>query len=139
MLEVIQIIFNNIVVTSILTVVLIYLVYFVLLIRSYPRGPLILPLLGNVLLFRGNFNDRSVTHKLKEWAEKYGPIYTLWAGHRPIIIVNSYELNVETSVTKKDHFIERADLTLRNILKIYYYHYYSRIAMKNIELLTNKN
>ena len=114
MLEVTKFIFDNIVFTAILAVVVSYLFYYVRLVKSYPRGPLPLPLLGNVLLFRGNFNDPTVIYKMTtEWGKKYGPMYTIWVGHKPIIIVNSYELNVEASVTKRNDFIERNDVAFR--------------------------
>ena len=117
--EVTNLIFN-IIFTAIVSAVLTYLIYFVRLIRSYPRGPPPLPILGNVLLFRGNSNDPTIIFKLKEWAEKYGPIYTIWVGHKPIIIVNSYELNVDASVNKRNQFIDRSNTIIRNKLQIYF-------------------
>ena len=61
------------------------------------------------LELRGKLSDPSPLIKLSEWSEKYGPIYTIWAGHTPLIMVNSFEANTEAAITRKNDFINRPD------------------------------
>lgn len=58
---------------------------------------------------------------LTRWAQKYGPLYTIWVGHVPVVIVNSYELNVEASIVKRNDFIDRNEQAIfRELITIAY-------------------
>ncbi|KAK0117664.1 hypothetical protein ONS95_011993 [Cadophora gregata] len=48
-----------------------------------PRGPLPLPFIGNIL----SITPDKFYVRLKEWSHIYGPIYTIWIGRSPRIIV----------------------------------------------------
>ena len=63
----------------------------------------------NHLVFRGPYSDPPPAFTFVEWAKKYGPMFTIWAGPTPIIVVNNYELNNEASIVKRNDFIERVD------------------------------
>ncbi|CAD0022046.1 unnamed protein product [Aureobasidium pullulans] len=47
--------------------------------KNYPPGPRTLPLIGNL-------------HQFAKWAKEYGPIYSILAGSRPIIVLSSVEV-----------------------------------------------
>ena len=63
--------------------------------------------------FRGKFTDAPILFKMSKWSKKYGPIYTFWAGHKPIIMVNSFELSNEALNLKKNDFIDRPEGIMR--------------------------
>ncbi|KZT58470.1 hypothetical protein CALCODRAFT_240900 [Calocera cornea HHB12733] len=50
-----------------------------------PPGPPGLPLLGNILQHPAQFLYR----KLHAWSHEYGPIYTIWMGIQPFVILGS--------------------------------------------------
>ncbi|KAI9563275.1 hypothetical protein GHT06_010733 [Daphnia sinensis] len=50
-----------------------------------------LPLLGNILHMDGN-HDRFFQTMSVDWVKKYGPIYRVWVGLRPFVILASPEL-----------------------------------------------
>ena len=58
-------------------------------------------------MFRGSYFDTPPTIKFKEMISKYGPIFTIWTGPTPAIIVNNYELQHEASMVKRNHFNDR--------------------------------
>ncbi|CAL8123375.1 unnamed protein product [Orchesella dallaii] len=55
-----------------------------------PAGPRSLPLLGNILDLKRNGHL-----KLSEWAEQYGPLFTVKIGIRPALVVNDAKLMKE--------------------------------------------
>ncbi|CAG2106108.1 unnamed protein product, partial [Medioppia subpectinata] len=64
-------------------------------IKKYPPGPKPLPIFGNILMFwnyqtRGHWN-----HELIDLAKIYGPVFTIWGGPWPIIIVCDVDIAKE--------------------------------------------
>lgn len=55
-------------------------------VRSLPRGPLPLPLLGNILAF-ANKGDRMPNQIITDFRKQHGPVFTFWAGTIPQVIV----------------------------------------------------
>jgi cytochrome P450 family 33 len=72
--------------------------------RNLPDGPLPLPIIGNIHQFA--FAKR-YEHQLLKWKEKYGPIFTVWLGLSPSIMVADYETCVKLFVHNADAFIDR--------------------------------
>ncbi|KAL4932108.1 cytochrome P450 [Aspergillus undulatus] len=56
----------------------------VLLWKRLPPGPPPLPLIGNKL----QLPSTQPWIKFREWSEQYGPIYTIWLGRRPTIVIS---------------------------------------------------
>jgi cytochrome P450 len=52
-----------------------------------PPGPAPLPLIGNLHQLTGNLGE-----KMNKWHRKYGPLISLRAGQRTIIVIGSYEI-----------------------------------------------
>uniref|UniRef100_A0A914I341 Cytochrome P450 n=1 Tax=Globodera rostochiensis TaxID=31243 RepID=A0A914I341_GLORO len=57
--------------------------------RGLPPGPVPLPLLGN-----GISLGRSKCHyaPFQQWSREFGPIYTIWLGEAPVVVVTDFEL-----------------------------------------------
>ncbi|XP_054156527.1 steroid 17-alpha-hydroxylase/17,20 lyase-like [Oppia nitens] len=69
----------------------------------YPKGPIPLPLIGNILLFRGH-----KLHPLESFQEirkKYGPIYTFYMGSDPYVII--FDLKIAKDLFSKSCFSGR--------------------------------
>ncbi|KAJ6663684.1 hypothetical protein lerEdw1_009763 [Lerista edwardsae] len=68
--------------------------------RGMPPGPVPLPLVGNLLQIR----RRAVYQSLMQIQEKYGPVYTLHLGARPVVILCGYEAVKEALVNQAEDF-----------------------------------
>ncbi|XP_075692266.1 cytochrome P450 2C23-like [Rhinoderma darwinii] len=74
--------------------------------RRMPPGPLPLPILGNFL--RVHFEG--LVPSLKNLAEKFGPIYTVYFGVRPTVILTGYQTIKEALVEMGDAFMNRGTI-----------------------------
>ncbi|XP_072286506.1 cytochrome P450 2F2-like [Pyxicephalus adspersus] len=74
--------------------------------RIMPPGPLPVPILGNVLQL---YSKGLIPYVLK-MAEKYGPVYTLYFGSRPTVIVTGYQTVKEVLVDLGDTFLDRGTI-----------------------------
>ena len=83
-----------------------YLVNFYINLSKYPRGPLPLPILGNILVFR---QKKHVHDILNEMANAHGGLTTLWCSHIPIIIISDPKLTIHVLKDRKNDFAGRPD------------------------------
>ncbi|TIA42557.1 cytochrome P450 [Aureobasidium pullulans] len=56
--------------------------------KNYPPGPRTLPLIGNL----HQIPSKNEYLQFAKWAKEYGPIYSILAGSRPIIVLSSVEV-----------------------------------------------
>lgn len=68
-----------------------------------PRGPTPLPFFGNKFLIPKS----SPWIKFQEWSQKYGPIFTLWIGRRPTIIISDPCVAVDLLEKRSTKFSSR--------------------------------
>ncbi|XP_073454693.1 cytochrome P450 2B4-like [Aquarana catesbeiana] len=71
-----------------------------------PPGPIPLPLLGSVLELRGS----NIVNSLLKMREKYGDVFTIYLGFRPVVVVNRYDAVKEVYVDRADDFLARGDI-----------------------------
>lgn len=70
---------------------------------SLPPGPRAWPLIGNLLQI-----DRiDPKNTFVEWHKKYGPVFTVWFGIEPYIMITGYDLMQELFVKRGDEFSDR--------------------------------
>ena len=55
-------------------------------VRTFPPGPLPLPVLGNVLVFLKK-NNRLPHEKITDHSRQFGPVFTFWTGNVPQVVV----------------------------------------------------
>ncbi|KAM9323976.1 cytochrome P450 2G1-like [Gastrophryne carolinensis] len=67
---------------------------------NLPPGPTPFPVVGNVLQIR---KGQLVTSLIK-FAEKYGSVYTIYFGHKPVVILSGYETVKEALVDQAEDF-----------------------------------
>ncbi|XP_073404789.1 cytochrome P450 2B11-like [Dendrobates tinctorius] len=68
-----------------------------------PPGPRPLPVIGNVLQIR----PLKFLFSLKQFQEKYGPIFTIYFGSRPTVVLCGYNAVKEALIDNKDAFSGR--------------------------------
>ncbi|MBA0699079.1 hypothetical protein Goari_000748, partial [Gossypium aridum] len=73
--------------------------------QNFPPGPYLLPIVGNLFLFRKSFND--LHHKLQSLHAKLGPIITLHFGSRPAIFIADRFLSHQALVQNGAIFADR--------------------------------
>ncbi|XP_015265202.1 PREDICTED: cytochrome P450 2J5-like [Gekko japonicus] len=78
--------------------------------RSYPPGPLRLPIIGSVW----RFGVKLYKDTLIKLAKQYGNIYMLWLGPKPIVVLSGYEAVKEGLI---DHLEDFADRPVTPFLK----------------------
>ncbi|XP_068106841.1 cytochrome P450 2G1-like [Hyperolius riggenbachi] len=74
--------------------------------RNLPPGPTPLPIVGNVLQIKRG----QLVQSMIEFAEKYGPIYTIYFGHNPVIVLSGYETVKEALVDRAEEFGGRGSI-----------------------------
>ncbi|XP_018422652.1 PREDICTED: cytochrome P450 2G1-like [Nanorana parkeri] len=72
-----------------------------------PPGPPPLPLIGNLLQMR-----HKLLVALEKYREKYGPIFTVYFGSRPVVILCGYDLGKEALIEQKDTFSARGKIPM---------------------------
>ncbi|XP_030076018.1 cytochrome P450 2F2 [Microcaecilia unicolor] len=68
-----------------------------------PPGPLPLPIVGNVL----QVNTGNIAQSLIKISKKYGPVYTLYFGSKPNLVLCGYETVKEALINQADQFSGR--------------------------------
>ncbi|XP_055450879.1 cytochrome P450 2F3-like [Psammomys obesus] len=76
--------------------------------RGLPPGPTPLPLLGNLLQLQSGQLDRA----LMELSSRWGPVFTVWLGPRPAVVLCSYETLRDALVQQADAFSGRGAMAV---------------------------
>nr|XP_044989823.1 cytochrome P450 2G1 [Jaculus jaculus] len=71
-----------------------------------PAGPTPIPFLGNLLQVRTD----AMFHSLMKLQEKYGPVFTVYLGPRPVVVLCGHEAVKEALVDKADDFSGRGEM-----------------------------
>ncbi|XP_069799550.1 cytochrome P450 2C4-like [Dendropsophus ebraccatus] len=74
--------------------------------RKMPPGPFPLPILGNFL----QIHSKGSLQCLTKLAEKFGPIYTIYIGARPTVVLSGYQTIKEALVELGDVFMNRGNI-----------------------------
>ncbi|CAB1348651.1 unnamed protein product [Coregonus sp. 'balchen'] len=70
-----------------------------------PPGPSLIPLLGNLLQIDMKRPDKS----FMELSKKYGSVFTVWLGPKPVVVVSGYQAIKEALVDQGEEFNGRAN------------------------------
>ncbi|XP_063793866.1 cytochrome P450 2G1-like [Pseudophryne corroboree] len=74
--------------------------------QNLPPGPTPLPLLGNIL----DIKIGDLVNSLMKLRERYGDVFTIYLGSRPIVVVTGYKLVKEIYVDNGDDYLNRGDI-----------------------------
>lgn len=66
-----------------------------------PPGPLPLPFIGNKL------PNSKPWIQFQDWSKKYGPIFTIWVGRRPTIVISDPEIAVDLMEKRSNIYSSR--------------------------------
>ncbi|XP_063287248.1 cytochrome P450 2G1-like [Pelobates fuscus] len=82
--------------------------------RNMPPGPTPFPVIGNLLQVKKG----ELVKSLIQLAEKYGSVYTVYFGSRPVIILSGYQTIKEALIDQADDFSGRGQLpTMDRVFK----------------------
>ncbi|XP_068106855.1 cytochrome P450 2G1-like isoform X2 [Hyperolius riggenbachi] len=70
-----------------------------------PSGPRAIPALGNL----HQLNTKNMVKSLEELKDKYGPVYTIYLGPKPHVVLYGYKAVKEALVEQADNFSGRGD------------------------------
>ena len=68
-----------------------------------PPGPIPLPIIGNIF----QLNVKNITQSLTSFSKVYGPVFTLYFGTKPTVILHGYEAVKEALIDHGEEFAER--------------------------------
>ncbi|XP_045710120.1 cytochrome P450 2C44-like isoform X1 [Phyllostomus hastatus] len=71
--------------------------------ESLPLGPTPLPIIGNLR----HLNLKNIPASLSKLAQEYGPVYTVYIGPRPTVVLHGYEAVKEALIDQGDTFLGR--------------------------------
>ncbi|XP_065776121.1 cytochrome P450 2C21-like isoform X2 [Muntiacus reevesi] len=71
-----------------------------------PPGPIPLPIVGNIL----QINTKNVSKSISKLAEDYGPVFTLYFGMKPTVVLHGYEAVKQVLIDQGDKFSGRGSL-----------------------------
>ncbi|OCT68032.1 cytochrome P450 2G1 [Xenopus laevis] len=80
--------------------------------RNLPPGPTPFPLIGNLLQIKRGEMVKSFT----EFGKQHGPVYTLYLGPRPVIVLNGYQAVKEALIDKAEEFSGRGKLVVADMI-----------------------
>ncbi|XP_062996475.1 cytochrome P450 2A4-like [Elgaria multicarinata webbii] len=76
--------------------------------KKMPPGPMPLPFIGNLL----QLSPENIYRSLMKLSEKYGPVFTIYLGSRPIVVLRGYEAVKEALVDQAEAFSGRGKLAM---------------------------
>ncbi|XP_032691824.1 cytochrome P450 2C21 isoform X2 [Lontra canadensis] len=68
-----------------------------------PPGPTPLPIIGNIL----QINTKNVSKSLRKLAESYGPVFTVYFGMKPTVVLYGHEAVKEALIDRSEEFSGR--------------------------------
>lgn len=80
-------------------------------VSRYPKGPTPLPLIGNLLTFR---TPRHLHEVFSELSYKYAPVYTIYLGPKPIVVISDPKIGTEA--LRKAAFAGRPDFGISDFM-----------------------
>ncbi|GMS92484.1 hypothetical protein PENTCL1PPCAC_14659, partial [Pristionchus entomophagus] len=89
-----------------------YVISYYHTVRKYPKGPLPLPLIGNLY----HLTPDGICDYIREVEKDYGPCFTLFMP-RPVVIFNDFATIKEAMVTQGENFAGRGHLPPENYLQ----------------------
>ncbi|PAV57904.1 hypothetical protein WR25_23815 [Diploscapter pachys] len=101
-----------VVIYCIIAFIVIYIINYYRNVSKYPKGPIPLPLLGNLLMVdHGNLHNY-----LADLSKTYGPIYSLFMPS-PTVVITDYEYLKEAYVKQGENFSGRTNRPPDNLLQ----------------------
>ncbi|XP_069876571.1 cytochrome P450 2C5-like isoform X4 [Dipodomys merriami] len=74
--------------------------------RKLPPGPTPFPIIGNIL----QVDMKDITKSLTKFSEVYGPVFTLYLGMKPTVVLHGYEAVKEALIDHGEEFSGRGRL-----------------------------
>ncbi|MBZ3886131.1 Cytochrome P450 2C29, partial [Sciurus carolinensis] len=75
---------------------------------NLPLGPMPLPILGNIL----QLDSRNIPQSLTNFSKVYGPVFTLYLGMRPTVVLHGYEAVKEALIDHGEVFSGRGSFPI---------------------------
>ncbi|XP_040848448.1 cytochrome P450 2C18-like [Ochotona curzoniae] len=76
--------------------------------QKFPPGPMPLPIIGNIL----QMDLKDINKSFIKLSKAYGPVFTLYFGTKPTVILHGYEAVKEALVDHGDEFVGRGSFPL---------------------------
>lgn len=89
---------------AVLVLVIAITIHDVILWKRMPPGPPPIPFIGN----KRDVPTRYPWIKFQEWSKKYGPIYTVWFGRRPTVIISDPNVAVDLLEKRSQKYSSRS-------------------------------
>ncbi|XP_037062600.1 cytochrome P450 2C26-like [Peromyscus leucopus] len=71
--------------------------------RKLPPGPTPLPVIGNIL----QVDLKNISKSLRDLSKVYGPVFTLYLGRKPAVVLHGYEAVKEALIDHGEEFAGR--------------------------------
>lgn len=81
-----------------------------------PQGPISLPFIGHPIRQYGG----KLYLKLKEWGDKYGPMYSFYVQDQLVVVITDYELMKEAYLKQADFFVGKMNAYIMTKLNFNY-------------------
>lgn len=80
----------------VLAILLYTVIFYWKVYTKYPKGPLPLPIIGNLwLILKGQFTGKLFFEILSKPSKHFGQVYTVWIGRKPFVVVSDAQLVVQ--------------------------------------------
>ncbi|XP_066096265.1 cytochrome P450 2C21-like [Saccopteryx bilineata] len=74
--------------------------------QNLPPGPTPLPIIGNIL----QLDVKNISKSFSKLAEVYGPVFTVYLGTKPTVVLHGYEAVKEALIDRGEEFAARGSL-----------------------------